>query len=98
MNKEPEREVSLSEVISLLQSVSNRMGIVEKKIISMERDRKDYRKKREKKEETTLDVIKKEIQVAADKQELSKWAFIRERAIYLGSGLLLAWLLSILIK
>lgn len=88
---EPKEEES---TIFLLRSISNRLAKVEGKITAMEDDKKQYREEREKKEESTLDIIKKEIQEAANTRELKTWSVIKDRALYVGIALLIAWLLQ----
>ena len=90
--------LSKEEQDNILLSISNRVAKMERRIIAMEQDKKLYREKREVKEESTLDIIKKEIQTASEKKELSTYSLIKDRALYVGVALLIAWAVQYFIK
>ena len=95
---QPEEE---SRQIYLLQAISNRIAVVSRRILAvedrlteMERDRDTYRRERNKQDVDTLDIIKKEIQQAAEGRELKTWSIVKDRALYVGIALLIAWLIQ----
>lgn len=96
VNSEPSEE---NRQTYLLQSISNRIAKLSLSVVrlnerldAIEEDRDKYREERVKKEESTLDIIKKEIQTAAEKKELSFWTWIKDKALYIGITLLVVWL------
>lgn len=102
ITQEPENE---SKQTYLLQAISNRIAVISRRILAleerlqeMEADRRAYRDEREKKEEDTLDIIKKEIQEASNIRELKTWSVVKDRALYVGGALLVAWLIQHFIK
>lgn len=85
--------------IYLLQAISNRIAVISRRLLALEERMNEieeghrvYREEREKKEENTLDIIKKEIQSATEKRELSLWVWIKDKALYIGITLLVVWL------